>query len=188
MLNLLPPEIKQGRQVKSLLFNTIIVYVVIGAVIALVTGGLATWSFLQESEIGGKQSQIEQLSSQRRSKEELVSKASFIEDRVKSAGSLQEKRRWENILSDIASATPTDTALTTVRVATSTQPGNIDLTIGGTTTDRRSIVLYRDKLEAAEFISKTAILTLAESEIEGKKQFTFGLSAIYNDEKKKGKE
>lgn len=183
MLNLLPPEIKEQRITKSRLYSVVLGYIVIGAIIGLGLAGLATWNFLQQSQIATLESQIQQLSSQRRTKEALITKASFIEDRLKAAPTLQEKRKWEEILNEIAAATPTDTKLKTIRVATNQTGKSIDLTLGGTTSDRRSIVLFRDKLEEAATISKATILSLSETELNGVKSFTFSLSSIYEEAK-----
>lgn len=183
MLNLLPPEVKQSRRTTSLLYTTIVVYILIMAAVALGIGGLFAWTFVQQGEMSDKQAQIQQLTTQRNAKKELVTAASFIEDRLKSASSLQESRQWEKILADIAAATPTDTKLTGTRLAIQKDnPQIIELTLGGQTTDRRSIVLFRDKLEASEAISKTTILSLSESQADGGRIFTFSLSASYTFE------
>lgn len=183
MLNLLPPELKEQRRVKSLLYSTILGYIITAVAVGLGIAGFATWGFVQQSEIGNKEATIQQLASQRKSKESIITKASFIEDRLSASASLIEKRRWEIILNDIATATPTDTTLTGIRVANATAGSTVDLSLSGKTTDRRSIVLFRDKLEGVEAISKTAILSLAEEEVDGKKIFSFSLSATYTEPK-----
>lgn len=179
MLNLLPPEIKEQRRVKSLLYSTIVAYVLIAVAIGLGLAGLATWSFVQQSEIGGLQSDIQNLSSQRRSKEAIISTASFVEDRLRAASSFQEKRRWELILDEVAAATPIDTTLSSTRFATTTTGQTIDVSISGITSDRRSIVLFRDKLEEAETMTQTTILSISDLSDVTKKEFRFSLSATY---------
>jgi len=184
MLNLLPPEIKDQRRIKSLLYSTFVTYIVVAVAIGLGLAGLVTWGLVQQSEITNRQGDIQQLASQRRAKEALISKASFIEDRLKAASSFQEKRQWELILDEIATATPTNTILTGIRVA-KTETDQIDLSISGTTTDRRSIVLFRDKLEASETVSKATILSLSETTVNDRKEFRFSLSASYTATKEK---
>lgn len=183
MLNLLPPELKEQRRVKSLLYSTVLSYIVIAVVVGLGIAGIATWGFVQQGEIGNRESTIQQLASQRKSKESIISKASFVEDRLQASSGLIEKRQWEKILNEIATATPSDTTLSGIRVANTTTGQTVDLSISGKTTDRRSIVLFRDKLEGVEAITKTTILSLAEEEADGKKIFSFALSAVYTEPK-----
>ncbi len=179
MLNLLPPELKEQRRVKSLLYSSALTYVFIAVVVGLGIAGFATWGFVQQSEIGNRESTIQQLANQRKSKEDIIAKASFVEDRLLASSSLIEKRKWEEILNEIATATPSDTKLSGIRVGNTTNAQSVDISISGKTTDRRSIVLFRDKLEGVEAITKSTILTLAEEEAEGRKLFSFALSALY---------
>ncbi len=179
MLSLLPPELKEARRTRSALINVAVIYLIVIALVGLAIAGLMTWGFMQQSDISDRRSQIEQLTSQRRAKNEIVTKASFVEDRLRAATTAQEKYRWEAILNEIASATPTDTVLTSTRVATTAQGASIDIAISGSTFDRRSIVLYRDKLEASDAITKATILSLSESIVDNRKVFSFSLSATY---------
>jgi Tfp pilus assembly protein PilN len=181
MLNLLPPEIKEERTVKSRLYGLILGYITTAVVVGLGLAGLATWGFIQQSQIGQLESDIQQLASQRHSKEELINKASFVEDRLKTATTLQEKRKWEEVLNEIASATPTDTKLNSIHIANAQGGKAVDLAISGASSDRRSIVLFRDKLEEASKITKTTILSLSEGLTNGQKVFNFSLSAVYSD-------
>lgn len=183
MLNLLPPELKEQRRTKSMLYSTAVIYVLIAVVVGLIVAGLATWGFVQQSEISSLQTEIQGLSNQRKAKESIISTASFIEDRLKAAPTLQEKRKWELILDEIARATPTDIILTSIRVATSQADQSIDISVSGTTTDRRSIVLFRDKLESASTVTKTTILSLSDASTETKKEYSFSLSATYTETK-----
>lgn len=73
--------------------------------------------------------------------------------------------------------------MTGIRVANTASGQTVDLSISGKTVDRRSIVLFRDKLEAVEAVTKTTILSLSEEETDGKKVFSFALSAVYTEPK-----
>lgn len=183
MLNLLPPELKEQRRVKSLLYSVTLGYIFAAVVVCLALAGLATWGFVQQSEIGNKESAIQQLASQRKSKEQVIAKASFIEDRLQASTTLVEKRKWEIILNMVAATTPSDTTLSAIRVANSQSGQTVDLSVTGKTTDRRSIVLFRDKLEAEEAVTKATILTLAEQVLNGQKIFSFTLSGTYTEPK-----
>jgi hypothetical protein len=183
MLNLLPPEIKEQRRVKSLLYSLTLGYIAVAVVIGLGLAGFATWGFVQQGEIGNRESTIQQLAGQRKSKEQIIAKASFVEDRLTASSTLVEKRKWEEILNLIATATPSDTTLGGIRVANTPTGQTVDLSVSGKTSDRRSIVLFRDKLEAEDTVTKTTILSLSEEEANGQKLFSFALSAVYTEPK-----
>lgn len=187
MLNLLPPEIKRQRRLKSLLYSTTLLYIIIVVLLGLGAAALLTWKTVLESTINERQARIDQLVTERQAKNKVIAQAAFVEDRVKNAAQFRETRHWEEILNEIAASTPTDTNLTTIAVTTTAdKPDQLTLSISGGTTDRRSIVLFRDKLENAEHISSTTIQSLSESVTDGVKQFVFTLSAMYSDVPAKG--
>lgn len=185
MLNLLPPEIKTRRRVKSLMYGTVVTCVLVITLLGLTLAGLWTWNYIQQVKVSENQNKLDQLAGERKTKEAIIAQAALVEDRLKSGGTYQEKRQWERIFNDIASATPTDTTLTQIDVTSSTETGKTSLAIAGSSTDRRSIVLFRDKLDSNDKIVGVAIQSLAEGTDGGAKTFTFTLNAEYQDKETK---
>lgn len=181
MLNLLPLEVKQQRRVKSQLYSVTLIYILVLVALTLGAIGLTTWGFIQQTEIDSKQERIAQLTSQRQTKNDVINKAAFIEDRLNSASQFTETRHWEDILNEVASSTPTDMTLAAITVALSPETGQTSVTLGGATSDRRSIVLFRDKIESSEHFTNSTIQSLSESAGEGGKLFTFTLGSTYTD-------
>lgn len=185
MLNLLPPELKQNRRAKTFLFSTTLIYTLIVSAVGLSLLGIATWNFLQQAQISDKTARVDQLTSQKRAKGEIVSQASFIEDRLNSATQYQDSRQWDEVLTEVASATPTNVTLQDVGLTSPKYKPSIELSITGSTNDRRSIVLFRDKLDASSTISGTKLLTISEETTGKDKSFVFSLSATYDQPKAK---
>jgi len=181
MLNLLPPEIKQRQRTKSLFYSLTSIYVIILVLLGLGVAGLTTWKFVLQTEISSKQSRVDQLSSQRQGKKEVIAQAAFIEDRMKVAKQFQESRQWETMLNTVAEATPVDVELTKLALTTAESTKTLTLSVAGTTNNRRSIVLFRDKLATIENLSTVAIQSITEGP---DRQFIFSLEATYKDAKK----
>lgn len=181
MLNLLPPEIKRQRRQKSQFYATIFGSILVIAVTGLSLLALFTWSVVQQATIAENQSKIDQLSGTKKTKEAIIAQAALVEDRLKNGAGFQEKRQWEMIFNEVASATPADTVLTGIDVTSTADTGKIVLSIAGSSADRRSIVLFRDKLEASAKVSATAIQSLSETITDTTKTFTFTLVAEYQE-------
>lgn len=174
MLNLLPPEIRQRYQVRSKLFMFSSIYLVI--IVGLVLGvlGLATYNQTRKGVIGELKAQVATFATERQRSEELVQKAAFIEDRLKSAATYQEKILWDEILTELANSTPTDITITTIHVDTKDNQPKIN--VSGTTKNRRSIILMRDKITDSPKFAGTILQTITDvTNISGEKSFTFSL-------------
>ncbi len=180
MLNLLPPEIKQQYRFKSRLYSLTLFYIVLVAALGLGAAVLTTYNMLQQSAVSEKQSKISSLQAQRKTKSTLLTKAAFIEDRYKVASQLQDKRQWTDIINRLASATPTGVQLLNVKFTVG-KTNDLTVTLKGSTTDRRSIVLFRDKLEEDSHYEKTSIEAITEAGTETQKSFEFSLLSTYNE-------
>jgi Tfp pilus assembly protein PilN len=179
MLNLLPEETRQRRAVRSSLYSLASTYVAVIAVLVLGALALKTWTYVQQIEINSLRGQVEELGGRKSSSDEIIAKAAFVEDRLRSAKQFEETHQWEEALNAIATATPTDTVLIDVTLGLIETDSKIAVTLGGVTTDRRSIVLFRDKLAQSPNFSQSAIRSIAESSEGEEKRFAFSLETTY---------
>lgn len=180
MLNLLPSEIKDRYRDKSRVYSLALAYIMLLVLTGLSAAGLATWNYIQQANISNKQGQMDQLRSEKQSKNELTIKAAFVEDRVKSVSQFRENQEWEAILDNVAAATPIGVQLDSMKVSIAKAVNSTTITLGGATTDRRTIVLFRDKLASLDYLSDVALQTLNESEAPSGKNFLFTIVATYN--------
>jgi|GEM_PF-1306428 len=181
MINLLPKDVQQRYHLSSRVYGLVLVYVVVLVLLGLGAAGLATYNYQQQLDINQKQSQINALATQKKQQSSATTKAAFIEDRLKTVTTYTDSVHWENLLSEIASATPTDIQITALHVgATAGKATGIDIT--GSTTDRRSIVLYSQKLATLSDITAPSIQNINETKgSNGSKSFTFTINTGVKD-------
>lgn len=170
MLNLLPPETRKHQHAKSSLYSLSVIYISIVAVLCLAAIALGTWEFVLQSDITVRNEELGRLRAKKEAQTETVLKAALVEDRLTSAANYKEPQNWDEILGDVAQATPSDVQLNTIKAAT--KP-NLVLTVSGTTTNDRAIVLFRDKLSSVTRFKATAISSIAENKTDTSRTFAF---------------
>lgn len=175
MINLLPPEIKQKRHAKSHLYAVTVFYITGLAIIVLGSAALLTYNLTMHSTIDGLNGQIQTLARQRVNQDAVISQAAFLEDRIKNVGSYHESAKWDDILDQIAQATPTDTQITDIKMSQQTDKGTV-FTLTGSTATRRSIVLFADKLNENKSFTNATISSITESNSTASKTFQFVIS------------
>ena len=175
MINLVPPEIKQGKGLKSLVYAVSLVYFVLAAVLLLALAGLATYNYTQKIALSGQQTELDRLTAAKNKDKTLQNQAAFIQNRVKNATSYQSSYDWNQVLAAIAQSTPTSTRLTSIKVAADAdKPPTVTMT--GETGERRSIVLFKDKLALTKPFSGASISSITESTTDNIKTYTFSMS------------
>ena len=182
MLNLLPPEIKSRHKVRSRLFSVTVFYIIVAAVFVLGPIAAITYNFIQASQVADVESEINQIKSRIGQSKDINNKLSFVENRVTGASQFQEQRDWNEYLAVISSAIPAPVLVSTIRLEAKTDTETSDVptfTVSGTSGDRRSIILYRDKLLEDELINQTTFTTLTEVLVDGSKSFSFVLSVVF---------
>lgn len=175
MINLVPPEIKQGKGLKSLVYAVSLVYFVLAAVLVLGLAGLATYNYTKKIALFDQQAELERLASEKNKDKTLQNQAAFIQNRVKNAVSYQSSYDWNQVLTSIAQSTPTNTRLTSIKVA-SVENKPPTIAVSGESADRRSVILFKDKLAATKPFDGVGITVLTESATETKKTYTFAIS------------
>lgn len=178
MLNLLPPEIKSRHKVRSKLYSVAVIYIFIAAVFVLGPIALGTYNFVQSSQISDYDSQISQIKTQIGQSKGLNEKLSFLEDRSKSATTYQEQRAYTSYLSTIANSTPAPVLVTTIQL----EDGNIAtpvFIVKGTSADRRSIILFKDKISQATDVTGAVFDSLTETVEETTKTFAFSMKITF---------
>lgn len=178
MLNLLPPEIKSRHKVRSKLYSLTVIYIFIAAVFVLGPIALGTYNFVQNSQISDYDSQIEQIKSQIGQSKGLNDKLSFLEDRSKSAGSYQEQRSYTTYLSAIASSTPAPVLVTTIQLEDGAIATPVFI-VKGTSADRRSVILFKDKISQTTDVTSAAFDSLTEATEGTTKTFAFSMKVTF---------
>lgn len=175
MINLVPPEIKQRKGLKSLVYVVTLSYFVISLVLVLGLAGLATYNYTQKIYLSSQQAELDRLAAEKNKDKSILSQAAFVQSRVKGATTYQSSNDWNQVLVSIAQSTPTNTRLTSVRIA-SADNKSPTVTISGESTDRRSVILFKDKLLITKPFSGAGITSLTESTSETNKTYTFSIS------------
>jgi len=173
MINLLPPAIKQERHTKSRIYGFITFYIIGIGVMVLGPLALMTYNFTLKSSLDNLASQVQTLEKQKSDQNALISQAAFLEDRLKAAISYQNPTHWDNILDRIAASTPTDTQITDIKM---TQTDKTTFSLTGNTTDRRSVVLFADKLNEDKSFVGATVDTITDSTTGTSKTFQFTIS------------
>jgi len=183
MINLVPPEIRQRKNLKSLAYIITTTYVLILSVLALSWAGLSTYNYTQKVYLGNQQSEIDRLDAEKNKDRVLQSQAALIQNRLNNAATYQSSHDWEQVLDAIAESTPTTTSLTSIKAAVVVnKPPTV--TVTGQSPDRRSIILFKDRLAVTnpfESVSITALTdtTTANNDASSKSPtsgFTFTIS------------
>lgn len=172
MINLLPPEHKQKEATYSRLYALLGVYVLVVFLLGLGAAGLATYNLTTGSTINERQQTVDNLAVQRAAHKSETAKAAFIEDRIKQATTYSETRQWEAVLDAVAATVPSEIQLTSIKASTGTSKV-VSLVLAGQTTDRRSIVLFRQKLASDTKFTGASLQTITDATINGKSGFTF---------------
>jgi Tfp pilus assembly protein PilN len=175
MLNLLPPEYKERYKVYSRAYGVALVYFVILVLIGLSIVGIATYGFIQQGQISDKETQLASLNSQKATYNETAAKAAFIEDRLNSNAQYQDQQDWNSVLGSIAASTPSDVQLTSIKTALINQT-TPTVTVTGSTANRRSIVLFKDKLATASGIKAPTLQSMTEKTDGSSKTFDFTIT------------
>jgi len=178
MLNLLPPEIKSRHKVRSKLYSIAVIYIFIAAVFVLGPIALSTYNHAQSSQISDYDSQISQIKTQAGQSRDLNEKLSFLEDRSKSAAAHQEQRTYTSYLLTIANSTPAPVLVTTIQLedGSAATPAFI---VKGTSADRRSIILFKDKISQATDFTGAVFDSLTETVEETTKTFAFSMKVTF---------
>lgn len=162
MINLLPPEIKDSRKLSSKVSGVIAAYVVIGAIIALLIAVATTYKFILDSQVMDRQSQLSSLETSAKAGNQLMSKAALVNDRLSSVAKYRDDIIWSDKLREIANSTPSDISLTEVKLDRASASSGIKIGVSGLATDRRSIVLFKDKLSANKAFSGVELTSVGE--------------------------
>lgn len=176
MLNLLPAEYKNRFRAQSAVYGLSLTYFIIAVVVVLGAAVLATLNLTQTVRNSDIQGQIDELKNQKQRSREIALQASFLEDRLAQAATYQETSRWDKVLDQVANVTPTDVRLTSLKVDINTTKGGT-LNIAGETADRRSIVLFKDKLISQKELTGVILQSITETKATSGKMFTFTIQA-----------
>jgi Tfp pilus assembly protein PilN len=172
MINLLPPEHKQKEAIYSRLYALVGVYVLVVFLLGLGAAGLAGYNLTTGTTINDRQQKVDALAGQRAAHKSETTKAAFIEDRIKQAATYTETRQWETVLDAVAATVPSEIQLTSIKATTSTTKA-VSLVLAGQTTDRRAIVLFRQKLASDKKFTGASLQTITDATVNSKSGFTF---------------
>ncbi|MDP3992987.1 MAG: PilN domain-containing protein [bacterium] len=175
MINLVPPEIKKLKGVRSLGFVLTLGYIVVTAALLLGLAGLVTYNYTQKIALGSEQAELDRLVAEKSKNKTIVDQAALIQNRVKSVANYKDAYDWNQVLVAVANSTPTNIRLTSIKVSSDAdKPPTVTMT--GETGERRSIVLFKDKLALTKPFSGASISSITESTAENNKTYTFSMS------------
>lgn len=175
MINLIPPEIKQLKGLKSVIYVATLSYFILASILVLGLAGLATYTYTQKIALGDQRAELDRLTAEKDKVKPLLSEAAFVQNRVKSAATYKSGSDWNIVLDSIARSTPTNTRLTSIKL-TGDESKPPTVTIGGESVDRRSIILFKDKLALTKPFTSASLTALNESATKDTKAFTFSIS------------
>lgn len=175
MLNLVPPEVKKRKGIRSLAYIITLVYIILVSVLVLGLAGLISYNYTQRINLAGKQSQLDSLVAERNKSKDVLSQAAFIDNRVKNVAAYQSAYDWNIVLNAIAGATPTDLTLSSIKIASEADKLPT-ITISGKSSDRRSVILFENKLAITKPFSGASITSLTESKSEDETTYSFTIS------------
>lgn len=172
MLNLLPKESREKQKLISKAYQIIVVYVIILVAFGLGAAALATYNYTQQSQLDSIKGEREQLEAQRASDSAILAKAAYIEDRLTASTQYKNSTDWNRYLSLISENTPQAVTLSSIKYATDSKTaGYISVSINGSSPDRRSIVLFNNKLAENANIVNPTIMSITD----GADSFTFSI-------------
>lgn len=175
MINLLPPERKENHRVYSLAYLIALFYIIAGVTIFLGAVGLATYNLTISASNTSKEDRLRALEEEKTRNSEISNQSSFIEDRLKSQKSYQENTNWSQMLSAIAASTPTNITLSSIKSSTDPESKVTTVALAGNSTNRRSVLLFKDKLSANEAVSNAVIDSIDEIGEGNNQSFTFSI-------------
>ena len=175
MINLIPPEIKKRQGVRSLTYVLTLVYAVLTSALLLSLAGLVTYNYTQKIALGSQQAQLDSLVAEKNKNKTLLSQTAFIQNRVKSAALYQSAYDWNQVLTAIGQSTPTDSRLTSIKIS-SVEDKPPTININGEAAERRSIILFKDKLVTTKPFTGAIITNISETTNQDKKTYTFFIS------------
>jgi Tfp pilus assembly protein PilN len=177
MINLLPPESRQRYQVYSFIYTVITVYIFIVVALGLTAASLATYNFNQNANLAARQTKIDELKKTAKRDQDLAVKAGFIQDRLTSLTQFHDPNDWSKILSALAPATPNGVQLVSVKLAVKPDQ-TVSLSLQGTSTDQRLVILFKDKLASDKTFTDPEITDLTQGATTGdQRMFTFTIEA-----------
>lgn len=175
MINLVPPEIKKLKGVRSLGFVLTLGYIVVTSALLLGLAGLTTYNYTQKIALGSQQAELDRLVAEKNKNKTIIDQAALIQSRVKSVANYRSAYDWNQVLMAIASGTPTNIRLTSVKISSDAdKPPTV--AINGETGERRSIILFKDKLAQTKPFSGASISSITESTADDNKTYTFSMS------------
>lgn len=175
MLNLLPPERKENHRVYSLAYVIALFYIIAGVAIFLGAAGLATYNFTLSASNTSKEDRLQALEEEKTKNSEISNQAAFIEDRVNSQKTFQENTSWSQMLSSIASSTPTNITLNSLKSSADPESKATTVTLSGSSTNRRSVLLFKDKLSSNDAYSSVIIDSIDEVGEGENQSFSFSI-------------
>lgn len=178
MLNLLPPEIKSRHRTRSRLYSITVFYIIVAAIFVLGPIAAITYNFVQSSNVADIESEISQIKSQIGKSQDINNKLAFIENRVSGVTQFKEQKDWNDYLKAISSTIPSPVIVSSIKLESGPEAGPT-FTVIGNSGDRRSIILYRDKLLEDKTITQVTFTTLTEIIELGSKSFAFSLSIMF---------
>jgi len=175
MINLLPPERKENHRVYSLAYVIALFYIIAGVAIFLGAAGLATYNLTVSASNASKEERLQALEEEKTKNSEISNQASFIEDRLKSQKTYQENTSWSQMLTAIAASTPTNITLNSLKAQVDPVTKVTSITLAGSSTNRRSVLLFKDKLSANEAVSAAVIDSIDEVGEGNNQSFSFSI-------------
>lgn len=185
MINLLPPERKVAGHFYSRIYALSTVYLVVIVLLGLGAAGLATYNLTTGTTINEKQQTATELIAERNAHKKETVTAAFIEDRMKLASKYQDGQDWPNLLDQFDATVPTDVQLTSVKLASDASKA-VNFSVAGTTTDRRSIILFRQKIAGNPTFGSATLQNITDTKVGDKKAFAFTIQFSLNPAAPKG--
>lgn len=175
MINLLPPEIKNRYKVRSKVFGVATIYIIVLAIIGAGLAGVFFFNLLDQSIISNKESDLSALQNQTKQNDSLTTQAAFVESRVSAASQYQESVLWDETMTKIANFTPTNVQLSSIKIGIDSTKKIATVSMSGSSPDRRSIILFKDKLATEKTYLSPVIQSMSESSATDG-EYTFGIT------------
>lgn len=183
MINLLPPEVKQRHIVSSRIYTLTLLYIVVLVILGLGAVALGTYNLTLGGTRSEREATLASLVAEKEKYSKLISQAAFVEDRLKTAKTYQETRKYEEVLDYVATSTPVDVQVTGINITVNEK---VSLTITGETRERRSVILFRDKLSQVTGLEPASVANITEGSDSKGKIFAFTItSTLKKDAAKK---
>ena len=174
MINLIPPDRKKRQKIRSKAYFIVVIYIAVTAIIVLGWVGQTTLNYIGKSNLGNKEAELATLKAQVGKNQDLLTMANFIQDRLNSSQSYQPSS-WNELLDAVANCQPTDSTLTKLNI-TSDEANSTTITIGGQSSSRRSIILFKDKLVDHLLFDSATITSISDSSTDESATFSFTIT------------